>query len=110
GRIDYQIKLNGYRMEREEIECQLRVVDYVREAIVVPMYRDGKVINLNAVVVLNHVEDHMDNQTITHQIKKELKRLIPEYMIPKKITYTDKLPLTMNGKLDRKKIAEDSLK
>lgn len=110
GRIDYQIKLNGYRMELEEIECQLREVDYVREAIVVPMYRDGKVINLNAVVVLNHVEDHMDNQTITHQIKKELKRLIPEYMIPKKITYTDKLPLTMNGKLDRKKIAEDLLK
>ena len=39
GRIDFQIKLNGYRMELEEIETQLRQSQYVREAIVVPIYK-----------------------------------------------------------------------
>ena len=39
GRIDFQIKLNGYRMELEEIESQLRDSDLIREAIVVPVYK-----------------------------------------------------------------------
>ena len=37
GRIDFQIKLNGYRMELEEIETQLRQSEFVKEAIVVPV-------------------------------------------------------------------------
>lgn len=39
GRIDFQIKLNGYRMELEEIETQLRQSEFVKEAIVVPVYK-----------------------------------------------------------------------
>ena len=39
GRIDFQIKLNGYRMELEEIETQLRQSKHVREAVVVPVYK-----------------------------------------------------------------------
>src|SRR5699024_9914605 len=100
GRIDYQIKLNGYRMELEEI----------RDAIVVPTYKNNKVTHLNAAVILNHCDEVIDVQTLTHDIKTELKPVLPEYMIPKKIIYMKKLPLTMNGKLDRKKIAEAILK
>lgn len=110
GRIDYQIKLNGYRMELEEIEFQLRKLEKIRDAIVVPTYKNNKVTHLNAAVILNHCDEVKDVQTLTHDIKTELKPVLPEYMIPKKIIYLKKLPLTMNGKLDRKKIAEAILK
>ena len=53
GRIDFQIKLNGYRMELEEIEFQLRQIDCVKEAVVVPIYKDNKVTQIHAVVVLS---------------------------------------------------------
>lgn len=110
GRIDYQIKLNGYRMELEEIEFQLRKLEKIRDAIVVPTYKNNKVTHLNAAVILNHCDEVKEVQTLTHDIKTELKPVLPEYMIPKKIIYMKKLPLTMNGKLDRKKIAEVILK
>lgn len=84
GRIDYQIKLNGYRMELEEIEFQLRKLEKIRDAIVVPTYKNNKVTHLNAAVILNHCDEVKEVQTLTHDIKTELKPVLPEYMIPKK--------------------------
>ncbi|PWG67703.1 D-alanine--poly(phosphoribitol) ligase, partial [Enterobacter mori] len=82
-------------------------IDCVKEAVVVPIYKDNKVTQIHAVVVSNR-PSHIDltEQEMTRDIKGALKEHIPEYMIPKKIHFTDKLPLTVNGKLDRKKIAE----
>lgn len=104
GRIDFQIKLNGYRMELEEIETQLRQSSDVREAIVVPIYKNGKVVHLVGAVVPNDTKD--DDQTLTKRIKDELKSKLPEYMVPRKFEWMEQLPLTNNGKIDRKKIAE----
>lgn len=105
GRIDFQIKLNGYRMELEEIETQLRQSQYVRETIVVPIYKNNKVIHLvGAIVPTEEVKDDLE---MTRNIKSELKSRLPEYMIPRKFVWMDQLPLTSNGKLDRKQVAED---
>ncbi|AYU54709.1 D-alanine--poly(phosphoribitol) ligase subunit DltA [Staphylococcus debuckii] len=105
GRIDFQIKMNGYRMELEEIETILRQSEHVREAIVVPIYKNGKVTQLiGAVVPAETVED---NAELSHAIKTDLKSSLPEYMIPRKFVWMDQLPLTSNGKIDRKKIAEE---
>ncbi|PTI25936.1 D-alanine--poly(phosphoribitol) ligase subunit 1 [Staphylococcus warneri] len=104
GRIDFQIKLNGYRMELEEIESQLRDSDLIREAIVVPVYKNDKVIHLIGAVV--STEEVEDDRQMTKAIKDELKSRLPEYMIPRKFVWMEQLPLTSNGKLDRKKIAE----
>ncbi|MGZ2417787.1 D-alanine--poly(phosphoribitol) ligase subunit 1 [Staphylococcus caledonicus] len=105
GRIDFQIKLNGYRMELEEIETQLRQSQYVRETIVVPIYKNNKVVHLvGAIVPTEEVKDDLE---MTRQIKSELKSRLPEYMIPRKFVWMDQLPLTSNGKLDRKQVAED---
>ena len=109
GRIDFQVKLNGYRMELEEIEFHLRQIDVVKEAIVVPVYKNNKVTQLQGVVVLNDLNDDKDEQTVIHDIKQELKQAMPEYMIPRKIIFKEQFPLTINGKLDRKQIAEDVL-
>lgn len=66
-------------MELEEIETQLRQSQYVREAIVVPVYKNGKVVHLiGAVVPYDRVEDNLE---ITTNIKHELKSRLPEYMI-----------------------------
>ncbi|WP_210134742.1 D-alanine--poly(phosphoribitol) ligase subunit DltA [Staphylococcus sp. GDX8P80P] len=105
GRIDFQIKLNGYRMELEEIETQLRQSEFVRETVVVPVYKNNKVIHLiGAVVPTEEVKDDLE---MTRQIKSELKSRLPEYMIPRKFVWMKQLPLTSNGKLDRKQVEED---
>lgn len=105
GRIDFQIKLNGYRMELEEIETQLRQSAFVRETVVVPVYKNNKVIHLiGAVVPTEEVKDDLE---MTRQIKSELKSRLPEYMIPRKFVWMKQLPLTSNGKLDRKQVAKD---
>ncbi|PNZ67649.1 D-alanine--poly(phosphoribitol) ligase subunit 1 [Staphylococcus croceilyticus] len=105
GRIDFQIKLNGYRMELEEIETQLRQLQYVRETVVVPIYKNDKVVYLvGAVVPTEKVENDLE---MTRAIKSELKSRLPEYMIPRKFVWMEQLPLTSNGKLDRKQVAKD---
>ncbi|BGE82941.1 D-alanine--poly(phosphoribitol) ligase subunit DltA [Staphylococcus petrasii] len=105
GRIDFQIKLNGYRMELEEIETQLRQSQYVRETVVVPIYKNDKVVYLvGAVVPTEEVENDLE---MTRAIKSELKSRLPEYMIPRKFVWMEQLPLTSNGKLDRKQVAKD---
>jgi len=43
---------------------------------------------------------------VTKEIKKQLKKLIPEYMIPKKIVFLEEMPLNNNGKIDKKKLKE----
>ncbi|WP_042899177.1 D-alanine--poly(phosphoribitol) ligase subunit DltA, partial [Staphylococcus aureus] len=104
GRIDFQIKLNGYRMELEEIETQLRQSEFVKEAIVVPVYKNDKVIHLIGAIV--PTTEVTDNAEMTKNIKNDLKSRLPEYMIPRKFEWMEQLPLTSNGKIDRKKIAE----
>ncbi|GEP83963.1 D-alanine--poly(phosphoribitol) ligase subunit 1 [Staphylococcus piscifermentans] len=105
GRIDFQIKMNGYRMELEEIETILRQSEHVKEAIVVPIYKNGKVTQLIGAVVPSETVE--DNAELSHAIKTDLKSSLPEYMIPRKFVWMDQLPLTSNGKIDRKKIAEE---
>lgn len=100
GRIDYQIKLNGYRMELEEIEEHLTKIIGVRQAVVTPIDKNGKVQYLVASVVADYEGD------IVHYIKDSLKNVLPEYMIPRKIRSVESLPMTPNGKVDRKLIKE----
>ena len=90
-------------MELEEIETQLRQSEFVRETVVVPVYKNNKVIHLIAVPT----EEVRDDLEMTRQIKSELKSRLPEYMIPRKFVWMKQLPLTSNGKLDRKQVAED---
>jgi D-alanine--poly(phosphoribitol) ligase subunit 1 len=106
GRLDFQIKLNGYRMELEEIEVQLRKLSLVESAVIVPIYKDNKCQYLMAIVVPKEHEFEKEYQLTAH-LKKELQKLLPTYMIPKKFVYVSSLPMTNNGKADRKKIANE---
>lgn len=100
GRIDFQIKLHGYRIEIEDIENNLVKVKGIDKAVVLPNYKDDKVQSLTAYVVYREKTENDFN--LAQEIKVQLKQFVPEYMIPKKIVFLDALPMTINGKIDRK--------
>ncbi len=102
GRIDNQVKLHGYRIELEDIENNLLKIPGILQAVVLPRYRDGKVSSLVAIVVSQ--DDKFNEDDSDALIKQELKKNLPEYMIPKKILFAKDLPRTNNGKIDRKKL------
>lgn len=104
GRIDLQVKLNGYRIELEEIESKILSLDYVRNAVVIPYYKEGKVSYLAAFVVLKQAIAETDFKEAL-AIKQTLKISLPQYMIPKKFIFKPAIPMTNNGKADRKKLA-----
>ncbi|WP_066890383.1 D-alanine--poly(phosphoribitol) ligase subunit DltA [Clostridium nigeriense] len=106
GRKDFQIKLNGFRIELEDIENNLRKVSNIKNTIVLPFYRDGKVSYLVAFVILEE-ETGLSNLKTTLKIKEELKKYIPTYMIPKNIKILKEFPRNNNDKIDRKKLMEE---
>ncbi|MGX7265229.1 D-alanine--poly(phosphoribitol) ligase subunit DltA [Enterococcus crotali] len=101
GRIDFQVKLHGYRIELEDIDHHLATVSYVKQAAVVPKYQNHKVQQLVAFVVANPHEFEKEFK-LTKAIKEELSHSVMDYMIPQKFIYVEKLPLTANGKINRK--------
>ena len=93
GRIDHQVKLRGLRIELGEIEARLLEHDLVREAVVtVP---DGKQL-VGYVVLAGEAADWQA------QLAEHLRRGLPDYMVPNQWLALDSLPLSPNGKLDRK--------
>ncbi|MGM0219806.1 D-alanine--poly(phosphoribitol) ligase subunit DltA [Enterococcus sp. AZ126] len=101
GRIDFQVKLHGYRIELEDIDHHLAEVSYVKQAAVVPKYQHHKVQQLVAFVVA-HPHDFDKEFKLTKAIKEELSTSVMDYMVPQKFIYVERLPLTANGKIDRK--------
>ncbi|AIU83750.1 D-alanine--poly(phosphoribitol) ligase subunit DltA [Bacillus velezensis] len=108
GRLDFQIKLHGYRMELEEIEVHVRQSQYVRTAVVIPYQPNGPVEYLIAAIVPEKHDFEKEFQ-LTSAIKKELAASLPAYMIPRKFIYQDHIQMTANGKIDRKRIGEEVL-
>lgn len=100
GRMDLQIKMHGYRIELGDIESNLVTLPEVQAAAVLPKYKDGKIRSLVGFVVPS--EKPESGMEAAKRIKQEMKKLLPEYMIPKKIKFVDHLPVTANGKTDRK--------
>jgi glyine---[glycyl-carrier protein] ligase len=109
GRIDHQVKIRGFRVELGEIEARLAEHSAVREAAVVAREDRPGEKQLVGYVVLRSTTSCANNPETrdeTGALPKELKRYVanqlPEYMVPVAIVVLDRLPLTANGKLDRK--------
>ncbi|MDR4945329.1 D-alanine--poly(phosphoribitol) ligase subunit DltA [Neobacillus cucumis] len=105
GRLDFQIKLHGYRMELEEIEYHIGKSKFVNSAVVVPTYQDERIEYLSVLIIPTEHPFEKEYQ-LTSAIKKELGLVLPAYMIPRKFSYHKELPMTPNGKVDRKQISE----
>ena len=104
GRIDFQIKLNGYRIELEDIENNMVKIDNVSRAVVIPVMKEEKVDYLAAFVLQTQKTDTPKLREIT-RIKSELSKLVPSYMVPRKIVICTSFPTNTNGKVDRKLLA-----
>lgn len=102
GRKDFQIKHNGYRIEIEEIEKNILRLQYVSDVVIKIDENSGK----NEIIAVLELKE---NVTLM-KIKDDLSRFLPEYMIPNKYYLIKKMPLNLNGKVDRKKINIKELK
>ncbi|GAX47610.1 D-alanine--poly(phosphoribitol) ligase subunit DltA [Pseudolactococcus reticulitermitis] len=105
GRMDFQIKLNGYRIELEEVAHILNLSQYVASAVAVPRYNDQhKVHQLLAYIVLKPgARDGFERDLqLTKAIKTELENEMMSYMMPSRFIYRESLPITPNGKVDIK--------
>jgi D-alanine--poly(phosphoribitol) ligase subunit 1 len=105
GRIDNQIKLNGYRIEPADVEANLRALAGVRDAVVLPVLRQGAVDSLAAFVILNERPTLSDFQ-LACELKVQLTDHLPAYMIPRRFSFLETFPMNTNGKADRRKLAE----
>ena len=106
GRRDFQIKLNGYRIEIEDIENNLIKVNNVKNAAVVPVNKNEKIAYLTGFIELKE-DNGLSSLKNGIKIKKELEALIPSYMVPRNIKIVKSFPTNINGKIDRKKLMEE---
>ncbi|MCA8863807.1 MULTISPECIES: non-ribosomal peptide synthetase [unclassified Halomonas] len=101
GRVDDQVKIRGYRVEPSEIAALLRDQPGVSEAEVVARENEEGRAQLYAYVVMAAGSD-VDDAALLPQLGER----VPDYMVPSAIVRLDALPLTANGKLDRKALPE----
>ena len=99
GRIDHQVKIRGFRIELGEIESQLLKYEEIKEAVVIDREdKDG-----NKFLCAYLVSDR--EMTVT-ELREQLSKELPDYMVPTYFMQLEKIPLTPNGKINRKALPE----
>nr|WP_278046118.1 non-ribosomal peptide synthetase [Clostridium beijerinckii] len=102
GRIDNQVKIRGFRIELGEIENRLLENENIKEAtVLVKENKDGEKYICAYVVSENSLEE-LD-------LRNYLRETLPEYMIPSYFVKVEKMPLTRNGKINRRALPEPNL-
>ncbi|OXR45529.1 Plipastatin synthase subunit C [Nocardia cerradoensis] len=90
GRVDRQVKINGYRVEPDEVSVVLRELDGVRHAAALAFTENGRT-RLGALVV--------GDGTVA-RLRSDLARRLPQFLVPTRIVFVDEIPLNRNDKLD----------
>lgn len=99
GRIDEQVKIRGYRIELGEIESILRQHTHINDVAIVARPMVDNELSICAYLVS---DDSLDFGSL----KTSLGQKLPDYMIPAYMTQLDELPVTSNGKLNKKALPE----
>jgi amino acid adenylation domain-containing protein len=98
GRSDFQIKVNGYRIEAGEVETRLASIEAVKQAAVV------RQAGARGDRLVAHLVPAGDVRPSDEEIRVALREHLPDYMTPSSVFWHDHLPLTRNGKVDRGKL------
>ena len=102
GRIDQQVKLRGYRIELGEIEAALVEQDGVERAVVLLREDTAGQKQLVAYVVAKHKTGALD----VSRLRQHMQEKLPGYMVPSVFMQLASVPLTANGKVDRKRLPQ----
>ncbi|RKZ93719.1 MAG: non-ribosomal peptide synthetase [Candidatus Parabeggiatoa sp. nov. 1] len=104
GRLDHQVKIRGFRIELGEIEVILAGHPQVREAVVIDREDSSHLKQLVAYIVTHPVTTPVAASDLRRFIQEKL----PEYMVPSYFVVLEKIPLTVNGKIDRRALPAPS--
>ncbi|NQY62230.1 MAG: amino acid adenylation domain-containing protein [Alteromonadaceae bacterium] len=104
SRIDDQIKLRGFRIELGEIENQLAEQNKVQTSLV--MVRKGTSGQQQLVAYVTLIESALSHAHVIIEMRDQLVTILPEYMVPTAFIVMDEMPLTANGKVNRKALPE----
>ncbi len=97
GRMDFQVKVRGYRIELGEIEAACTAFDGVAQAVVTaPELSPGNV------QLVAYIVPKMGATPDSQALRAQLKRALPDYMVPQQVVSLANLPLLPNGKVNRK--------
>ncbi|MFK0090370.1 amino acid adenylation domain-containing protein [Pseudomonas sp. NPDC090755] len=104
GRLDNQVKIRGFRVETGEIEARLQQLPDVAEAAVIASAgAQGQQLHAYLVAVDAALPaDEQAARQARQQVRQALGKTLPDYMVPASFTWLGQLPLSPNGKLDRK--------
>ncbi|WP_246545176.1 non-ribosomal peptide synthetase, partial [Photorhabdus hainanensis] len=98
GRNDFQVTIRGYRIELGEIETALALHPQVKQAVVIDREYEGN----KALAAYLVAEDALSNDKLISHLSSHL----PDYMLPASFTRIESIPLTLNGKVDRRALPE----
>ncbi|MCB2298651.1 non-ribosomal peptide synthetase [Clostridium tagluense] len=101
GRLDHQVKIRGFRIELDDIESNILKIDGIEEAIVIYKEQDD-----DKFLCVYYVSSK--DYTVA-ELREELEKNIPDYMIPSEFIRLDKMPVNENGKIDRKSLPKYQL-
>ncbi|PND33704.1 peptide synthase [Achromobacter pulmonis] len=105
GRIDTQVKLRGFRIEIGEVEAALKQLDGVADAVAVVQGEDEAQRLVAYVVAVRQgaaLQAGLFDATALDHLRQALRQVVPGYMVPAQLVPLARLPLTENGKLDRR--------
>ncbi|WP_033681088.1 non-ribosomal peptide synthetase, partial [Bacillus cereus] len=104
GRGDFQVKIHGFRIELGEIEATLQGMKGINEAVVV-VRKESEEQSLVAFIISNDTIQSSSGK----MIQQDMRRYLPTYMIPSKIYFLEKLPKTLNAKINRKELSSEEI-
>ncbi|MDQ1353576.1 MAG: hypothetical protein QG657_3882, partial [Acidobacteriota bacterium] len=102
GRLDHQVKIRGFRIELGEIENRLLNHPGVKDALVMAREEANGDKYLCAYII-------SESELVISELRVYLSMILPEYMIPSYFMQLDKIPLTPNGKLDKKALPDPEI-
>lgn len=106
GRADAQVKIRGYRIETGEIEYNLVNGTNIKEAIVIARPDNFGIDKLVAFVVPEFIDNTISEASQIQNWKQHLKDSVPDYMVPDNFIIITAMPLTPNGKVDKKALSK----